>query len=196
MQIMPRIALDHPPTYDDLVALPEHLVAEIVDDELHASPRPAFPHARAATALTTLLASAFDFGHAGPGGWILLTEPELHFKRDVLVPDIAGWRRTRLPAVPDVPHLALAPDWLCEVLSPSTTALDRGHKLPVYAREGVKHVWLLDPLARVLEVHRLDAGAWRLAGAYENGDVVQVEPFEAVPIDLRLVWGTAPSLTR
>src|SRR5689334_25190870 len=125
------------------------------DGELYASPRPAYPHARAAVVLVGKLGGAFDFGD-GPGGWWIYSEPELHFGDDVLVPDLAGWRRERMPRVPRTPAFTLAPDWLCEVLSPSTARLDRAAKLPVYAREGVKHVWLVDPEARMLEVFRLE----------------------------------------
>ena len=137
-------------TYDDLVRVPEHYVAEMFDGDLYASPRPAAPHLRAATKLAAKLDGPFDFD--GPGGWILLVEPELHLGNDVLVPDIAGWRRERLPAVPSDAYFTLAPDWVCEVVSPSTEAIDRGRKLGIYAREGVAHAWLVDPLRHTLEV--------------------------------------------
>src|SRR5262245_52490577 len=151
-----------PATYDDLVAVPEHLVAEIVDGELVTSPRPAAPHARASSRLGAELGGPFDRGKNGPGGWILLDEPELHFHGNVLVPDIAGWRRERMPELPDAAAFELAPDWVCEVLSPGTMAHDRGAKMPVYAREGVAFVWLVDPSARLLEVFRLDGPHYAL----------------------------------
>jgi hypothetical protein len=120
-------------TYDGLVRVPEHFVAEMFDGELYASPRPAYPCARAAVVLVGKLGGAFDFGD-GPGGWWIYSEPELHFGNDVLVPDLAGWRRERLPSLPNDAYLTLAPDWICEVLSPSTEAIDRGKKLGIYAR--------------------------------------------------------------
>jgi len=174
-------------TYDDLVRVPEHFVAEMFDGELYASPRPAFPHARAAVVLVGKLGSAFDFGD-GPGGWLLLIEPELHFGNDVLVPDIAGWRRERLPSTPNEPYLTLAPDWVCEVLSPSTEYIDRGKKLRTYAREGVAHAWLVDPLRQSLEVLALKSGS--LVELEEHhGDVrVRARPFDALELELRALW--------
>lgn len=128
-----------PATYEDLLQIPDHLVAEIVDGELHTSPRPAPRHADAATGLSAALRAPFDRGRGGPGGWRILIEPELHLGSEVLVPDAAGWRRERLPRLPETAHLTLAPDWICEVVSPSTAALDRGAKLRSYAHEGVSH---------------------------------------------------------
>jgi len=124
-----------PATYADLQALPEHVVGELISGELHISPRPAAPHTVAASRLGGGLSGPFDEGRGGPGGWIILDEPELHFGEDVLVPDLAGWRRERMPRPPRAAAFTLAPDWVCEVLSPSTAALDRGIKLPVYGRE-------------------------------------------------------------
>ncbi len=177
-----------PATSADLEALPAHVVGELIAGELHVSPRPAVPHAVASSRLGVLLGGPFDLGRGGPGGWILLDEPELHFGEDVLVPDMAGWRRERLPQPPRTAALTLAPDWLCEVLSPSTAALDRGAKLPVYAREGVRHVWLVDPLARTLEVLRLEGAHYTLLGTSTGTASVRAEPFEALELDLSVLW--------
>jgi Uma2 family endonuclease len=123
-----------------------------------------------------------------PGGWILLDEPELHFHGDILAPDLAGWRRERMPELPDAAAFELAPDWVCEVLSPSTSALDRADKLPIYAREGVRHAWLVDPIARTLEVLRLEGANWLLVGTW-SGDVdVRAEPFDAIELELGVLW--------
>jgi Uma2 family endonuclease len=149
---------DRTATYDDLVALQEPLVAEIVDGELHASPRPGIRRARAASVLGALVLPPMWEGRGGPGGWWILAEPELHLQRDVLVPDLAGWRRSRMPRLPDGAFFTDAPDWICEVVSPSTAALDRVTKLGVYARESVPCAWLLDPIARTFEVLRLETG--------------------------------------
>ncbi len=132
-------------TYADLSDVPDRFVAEMFDGDLYVSPRPAVLHARAASALGGKLFGPFDSGENGPGGWLLLDEPELHLGNDVLVPDLAGWRRERMPEPPHAAYITLAPDWVCEVLSPSTEALDRGQKLRIYARVGVAHAWLLDP---------------------------------------------------
>src|SRR5262245_65971585 len=145
-------------TYDDLREVPDHFVAEMFDGDLYAFPRPAVPHARATSVLGAALMGPFDEGRNGPGGWLFLDEPELHFGNDVVVPDRAAWRRERLPAFADEPYLTLAPDWACEVLSKSTESIDRGAKLRIYAREGVAHLWLIDPLRQTLEVLALDRG--------------------------------------
>jgi Uma2 family endonuclease len=194
MQPVPRVPpFDRPATYDDLVKLPDHLVAEIADGELHASPRPAFPHAGAGAAIGGFLMPAFGWGRGGPGGWWIFYEPELHLGPDVLVPDWAGWRRTRMPHRPETPYASLAPDWLCEILSPSTSSFDRVKKLAIYAREGVPHVWLLDPLARTLEVLRLEKGRWTILATHAGAEVARAEPFEAVELELSILWGeTAP----
>ncbi len=175
-------------TYDDLVRVPEHYVAEMFDGELYASPRPAMPHARAASVLGVKLGEPFDVGGNGPGGWLILHEPELHFGNDVLVPDLAAWRRERLPSVPNDPYLTLAPDWICEVLSPSTEAIDRGRKLRIYAREGVTHAWLVDPLRQTLEVLALESGSFESLDAYHGDDRICARPFEAVELELRALW--------
>ena len=145
-----------PATYGDLQTVPDHLVAEIVDGDLYATPRPAIPHVIATTRLGTHLGGPFDSGRGGPGGWWILAEPELHLGNDIVVPDLAGWRRSRLSDMPREPFLIVAPDWACETVSPSTERLDRGKKLAVYARERVSHLWLVNPLAETLEAYRLE----------------------------------------
>jgi Uma2 family endonuclease len=174
-------------TYDDLVRVPEHFVAEMFDGELYASPRPAFPHARATIVLGGKLGGAFDFGD-GPGGWLIFIEPEMHFGSDVLVPDVAGWRRERLPSVPKEAYATLAPDWICEVLSPSTESIDRGKKLRIYAREAVRHAWLLDPLRQTLEVLALQAGSLTQIAEHRGNGGVRALPFDAVELELRALW--------
>jgi Uma2 family endonuclease len=183
------LARKKPATYEDVLAAPEHLVAEIVDDELYLSPRPASPHAIASSTLGVVLGGEFGFGGAGrSGGWVLLDEPELHSGGQIMVPDLAGWRRERMPEIPDAPFFTLAPDWLCEVVSPSTGALDRAKKTPHYARAGVGHVWLVDPAPRTLEIFRLDGGGWRLEAAYEGDTLVNAAPFDALALDLARLW--------
>jgi Uma2 family endonuclease len=177
-----------PATYADLEALPENVVGELIAGELHVSPRPASRHARAASVLGVKLGGPFDLGDGGPGGWVILDEPELHFGEDALVPDLAGWRRERMPVLPDAAAFELAPDWVCEVLSPSTSSLDRNIKLPVYAREGVRHVWLVDPKARTLEVLRLNGESYTLLGKHDASARVHAEPFEALELELALLW--------
>ena len=192
MQPMPRVPpLDRPATYEDLLKIPDIMVAEIVDGELHASPRRAPRHAHTGAALGALVGGPYHFGRGGPGGWRILYEPELHLGRDVLVPDWAGWRRSRMAHLPETAFFPLAPDWICEILSPSTTSLDRVKKLNIYAREQVAHAWLLDPVARTLEVLRLDAGRWTILGTHAGSDVVRAEPFAEIELELRLFWTDA-----
>ena len=175
-------------TYDDLRRVPDHFVAEMFDGELYASPRPAVPHTRAASVLGAELGGPFDFGRNGPGGWLILDEPELHFGNDVLVPDLAGWRRERLPALPDAAYLTLAPDWICEVLSPSTEAIDRGQKLRIYAREGVAHAWLVDPSRQTLEVLALESGSFEQLEEHSGEAKFRARPFDAIELELRALW--------
>jgi Uma2 family endonuclease len=188
MNLVPRVPLERAAPYDDLVAVPEHLVAEIVDGELYTSPRPAPRHAVAYSALGGLLVPPFDQGRGGPGGWRLIAEPELHLGPDVVVPDIGGWRRERMPRLPRTAYFALAPDWVCEVLSPSTATLDRSKKLRVYARAGVSHAWLVDPLAQTLEVLRLESGRWSILATHAGSEVVRAVPFDAIDLELGLLW--------
>ena len=175
-------------TYEDLLAVPKHLVAEILDGNLVTQPRPASLHARAASRLGAELDGPFDRGRGGPGGWLLLDEPELHLHGDILVPDLAGWRRERMPELPDASAFELAPDWACEVLSPSTAATDRAEKMPIYAREQVGYVWLVDPIARTLEACRLEHGRWLLLGTWRDDAKVRAEPFDAFELDLAGLW--------
>jgi Uma2 family endonuclease len=181
-----------PATYEDLLKVPDHLVAEILDGELYATPRPAPRHADASSGLGGALRGPFDRGRGGPGGWRILDEPELHLAADVLVPDLAGWRRQRLPALPEEAYFTLSPDWVCEVVSPSTASMDRVKKLSIYAREHVAHAWLVDPIARTLEILRLEQGRWSIVGTASDLDVVRAEPFDAIELDLSLLWELPP----
>jgi Uma2 family endonuclease len=184
-----KLASRRQATYDDLLALPEHVVGEIVDGELVVSPRPATPHTVGASALGGTLTPPFQFGTGGgPGGWWILDEPELHFQDDVLVPDLAGWRRERMPTPPADAFISLPPDWVCEVLSPSTSRHDRTKKLPIYARVGVPYLWLLDPLTQTLDVYRLDAGYWVLLATYGGDEIIRAVPFEAAEVNLSNLW--------
>jgi Uma2 family endonuclease len=178
-------------TYEDLCKVPDTMVAELIDGELIVSPRPASPHAHAAAMIAGDLFGSFGRPPGdpdAPGGWWLLFEPELHFGDDVLVPDLAGWRRTRLPSMPNVAAFVLAPDWVCEVVSPRTGTVDRARKMPIYAHERVGHLWIVDPILRTLEIYRLEAGRWVVAAAHGGTDVVRAEPFTEVELSLARWW--------
>ncbi|KYG03441.1 hypothetical protein BE21_51620 [Sorangium cellulosum] len=183
-------------TYADLEAAPPNKVAELINGVLHVMPRPAPRHARVASRLGAKLGSPFDLGDGGPGGWQILIEPEIHFPDptspgdvEVLVPDLAGWRVERMPELPEAAYFSLAPDWICEVLSSSTEKVDREEKMPIYAREGVRHAWLVDPIQRTLEVHVVTPGrAWGPAVTYHDSARVRVAPFETLELDLSVLW--------
>jgi Uma2 family endonuclease len=177
-------------SYQDVLDAPAHLVAEVIDGTLYTHSRPRSRHARSASRLGDVLGGPFDRGDGGPGGWIILDEPELHLglEPDIVVPDLAGWRRERMPELPDVAFFTLAPDWVCEVLSPSTEAIDRTEKVSLYARVGVAHVWLIDPLLQTLEVLRLDGKSYRLSMTVRGDAIQRAEPFEAIEFNLALLW--------
>jgi Uma2 family endonuclease len=181
-------------TYDDIVALPDHLTGEIIDGELYTLPRPAGPHGIVATELTGDLSGPYGRGRGGPGGWLFIAEPELHLggggslSGDVLVPDIAAWREPRLPfEARQQAHFTIVPDWVCEVLSPSTTHRDRAVKAPVYARHGVRHLWLVDPIAHNIDAHTLTEQGWLWIGSWGHDDA-RIPPFEAVGLELDAIW--------
>jgi len=178
------------PLYEELLALPEQLTGEIIGGELHVQPRPAGKHAVAQGGLNVNLGGPFGFGRGGPGGWWIIPEPEIHFVRDteVVVPDLAGWRGKRMPTVPEDHRFEVAPDWVCEILSPGTVKKDRVLKLPLYARYGVAHAWLIDPGEHLLEAFALREGAWVLIAVLQEDDAVQVPPFDSVSFALSDLW--------
>lgn len=178
----------HPATYADVEAAPDGMVAELLDRALYLHPRPAAPHGRVVFRLGAALADPFDPPDDDPDGWWFAAEPELRLGEHVVVPDLAGWRRARMPVYPRDPAFTMAPDWICEVLSPSTAAIDRGRKRSLYAEQGVGHLWLIDPEARTLEVFKLDAGRWILAAVDTGEASIAAPPFEAAAIDLARLW--------
>lgn len=183
-------------TYEDVLAVPPHKIAEIVNGELVVSPRPGPRHTLVSSMLGAELIGPFHKGREGPGGWWILDEPEIHFiAGEPLVPDLAGWRRDRMPELPETAWFGLAPDWLCEVLSPSTAAVDRIEKMPIYANASVAHAWLIDPALQSLEVFRLHERRWLLAGTFRGNVKVRAEPFAAIELELGSLWAAATSTT-
>ena len=177
-----------PATYEDLLKVPDHLIAEIVEGELYTSPRPSGPHGRAMSVVDRRIGVAFDDGDGGPGGWWIAIEPEIHLGRDIFVPDVAGWRRERVPEYLTGLAWEVAPDWVCEVLSPSTARFDRIRKLPKYAEHQVAWAWLVDPAIQTLEIYRLERGQWVVASTHEGDDVIRPAPFDAVDFPLGALW--------
>ncbi len=177
-----------PATYQDVLDAPPNMVAELIGGDLHLQPRPAIPHARTGSALGNKVGGPFDYDDNGPGGWWILDEPECHLNDNVLVPDLAGWRRERLPVLPREAFFTLAPDWVCEILSPSTRSRDLVLKRALYAEANVSHLWFVDPDARTLEAFALEEGRWVLLTALEGQADVSVPPFDAITFELGSLW--------
>lgn len=182
-------------SYADYAAVPPHRRAVIINGTLHVFPRPALPHIYTSSTLTMEIGSPFARGRGGPGGWWILDEPELHLVHEQPInPDIAGWRRERMPTMPSAKFIALPPDWACEVLSPSTEKVDRDEKMPVFAEHGVRHAWLIDPVKRVLEAYTLEGKRWSKPLVHRGDARARVAPFEAVELDLSVLWTDAATL--
>lgn len=175
-------------TYEDLCRVPPHQVAQIIHGQLITLPRPSPRHARVSSSLGGSLFPPMDAGVGGPGGWWILDEPELHLDMNILVPDLAGWRRERMPVLPEAAYFELAPDWVCEILSPSTARMDRADKLPIYAAQRVEYAWLVDPAFETLEVFVLRDKHWQLECVYQGADEVCAPPFEAIRFKLAGLW--------
>jgi hypothetical protein len=176
-------------TYADLLDLPENVTGEIVDGDLYATPRLAPRLVVAKGALLALLGAPFQFGSGGgPEGWWILPEPEVHMGPHVLAPDLAGWRKSRLPFPPAQGQFTLTPDWVCEILSPSTQAFDHKKKRRVYAEQRVPHLWFVDPIGRTIDVLRLSADFYSIVDTFGGDDQARIEPFEAIELDLGLLW--------
>lgn len=176
-------------TYQDVLDAPENMVAELIDGVVYMHARPAPKHVVAASVLGMSLGNPFQLGTGGPGGWWIIDEPELHLGDNVLVPDLAGWRRERMQELPDTAWFGMAPDWACEMLSPSTRRLDLFAKRPLYAEHGVRHLWVIDPVDRILEAFTLRDGEWVLTATLADDAEVALAPFEAVPFPLNALWG-------
>jgi Uma2 family endonuclease len=175
-------------TYQDVIDAPEHKVAEIIDGTLYLSPRPPIRTSVAKQELLLQLWRPYDRGEDGPGGWWLLREPEFYMGNDVLVPDLVGYRRARLPVLPDASGTDIPPDWVCEALTPVTRALDLTSKRRAYARAGIPHLWQIDDEARLLEAFALEAGQWRLVAALRDDHEVRLAPFGAISFPLSVLW--------
>lgn len=182
-------------TYADVRNAPEHKIAEILDGDLHLS-RPGGPATRVAMTLSNELYAPFDSGRGGPGGWLILGEPELHIGDDVVVPDVAAWKLERLPVVPEAAYFTVIPDWVCEVLSPSTYKFDRIEKLPFYASVGVNWAWIIDPRIRTLEALRLYDRKWLNIATLKGDERGRIEPFDAIELDLAKLWSRLPLPSR
>jgi Uma2 family endonuclease len=183
-----------PATYADIESLPEHVVGEIINGVLWTHPRPARRHIAAASSLGEELIGPYQKARGGPGGWIILDEPELHLGANIVVPDLAGWRRERLHGHPETAYFSVAPDWVCEVLSASTELRDRTFKKRLYAEVGVGFLWLIDPRLQLLEAFALRGGVWVEAGTWSSDDRVRAAPFDAITFSLADLWPFDPPL--
>jgi Uma2 family endonuclease len=178
-------------TYDDLLALPEGTRAEVIAGRLESGPSPLPEHSRALGSLSELIGGPYDrrHGRGGPGGWWILGEVDVRLTpHDIVVPDVSGWRRERLPEPWGRRPIDVVPDWLCEILSPSNAAHDRVTKATLYAEHGVRFYWMIDPAERVLEAFRLVDGLWMRIGSYDGSAVARIAPFEDVELELALLF--------
>ena len=182
--------------WEELRLLPENVVGEIFNDELVVSPRPSPKHAGAVSRLAASISGPFDLGNGGPGGWRIFFEPELHFekppqkseKKNVIVPDIAGWKTEKMPEFPKTAHFELSPDWICEVLSPSTARHDKISKMSIYAVNNIPHYWIVDPINKILETFILQDEAYRMEMTFGGNDRVSAPPFGAFEFNLGILW--------
>jgi Uma2 family endonuclease len=175
--------------YEDLFDIPENMTGEILNGELIVTPRPSRKHSIVTSRLGYEIGPPYDFGRGGgPGGWVILDEPEISFGGNILVPDLAGWKKERFPI--EEPHnwISVAPDWVCEILSPGTAQVDRAEKMPIYAQHQVSHAWLIDPNLKTLEVFRFEPGRWVVLGVYAKSAKVRAEPFSEIELDLGILW--------
>ena len=175
-------------TYDDLYSLPENMTGEIIDGELIASPRPSRRHSDTSSILGGELIPPYRLGRGGPGGWIILDEPEIAFGDNIIVPDLAGWKKERFPIDEDHNWISVAPDWVCEIISPSSASIDRVRKMGIYLMHRVPYYWIIDPLSKTLEVFENENAKWVVIGSFEGNDKVRVPPFDAIEIDLSSLW--------
>ncbi len=177
-----------PATYEDLYNIPENTIGEIINGELIVTPRPAPRHMTVVTILGEEIGPPYRRGRGGPGGWIFLDETEIRLGEDTVVPDLAGWKKERFPTELELNWIPVAPDWVCEVLSPSTFRNDKVRKMPIYAHHGVGHIWLIDPVAMTMDAFKLESGRWSLLASFSENDKVRVEPFREIEISLGDLW--------
>jgi Uma2 family endonuclease len=175
-------------TYEDLYSIPENMTGEIIEGELIVTPRPARRHIEVASSLGGELVPPYRFGRGGPGGWLIYDEPEIHFGKNVIVPDLAGWKSERLSTTAEEHCFTVPPDWVCEILSPGTARTDRVKKMRIFAAYNVPYAWIVDPMLMILEVFKLESGNWVVRGLYAENEKVRAEPFEELEIDLRNLW--------
>lgn len=186
MSALAHLVSYDPATYADVEAAPPHYIVELVGGRLHAMSRPRARHLRAESRLNAQLSTPYDWGEGGPGGWWILTEPEVHWELDtvVTVPDLAGWRKEKMSDLPGDHKFRVVPDWICEILSPSTRQYDLNEKMPLYAAYGAPYLWLVDPDDSTVRTYRLDNNQWTLTASFSGSEFISAEPFEAVSFRL------------
>jgi Uma2 family endonuclease len=183
-----------PATMADLEALPEHIKGEIIDGVLYTQPRPRARHQRVIAVLDHNLLGPYDLDGGGPGGWWILPEPGIELPGSPeFSPDLGGWKRERMPELPEDTSIHVVPDWLCEIFTPRTRSYAQEIKKPFYARIGVTWIWYVDLGAQTFTVSRLHEGKWLELGVHVGDQRVRAEPFEAVELDLAPWWSGRPA---
>jgi Uma2 family endonuclease len=189
-----KLPAARPPTLADLDALPPSIVGEIIEGVLYTMTKPRMRHQLTGLEIGSALLGPFGKGRGGPGGWWIVTEPGIELPDDTneISPDVAGWRRERMPELPIDEPIRVVPDWVCEILSPTTRRHGLVKKLPYYAKVGVSYLWLADLDARVVTAHRLESGRWLALGVFSDETEARIEPFDVVPLDVASWWPPLP----
>jgi len=182
-------------TWDDLLAtLDDGRTYEIIAGLMEALPRPRPGHGNAQALLSGEIVRPFQRGRGGPGGWWIIIEPDVELTtNDIIVPDLAGWKRDKVPEFPHDRPIRFVPDWICEVLSPTNQKRDRVVKANLYLTCGVMYYWILDVQERTLEAYSAKEGSWVRLGAWTDGDTSRIPPFDAIELEVEGLFPPPPS---
>ena len=178
-------------TVDEWLREPAEKRYELIDGDLIEKAAPDFSHGSAQAGLIAHLHPWFHQRDGGdrPGGWWIASEVDVVLDDNGFRPDIAGWRRERVPEMPKTRPVRVRPDWICEIVSESNATTDTIKKLRRYHQAGVPHYWLLDPATRTLAVYRHAAEGYQSVLVAEAGETARAEPFEAIELRIAALFG-------